>query len=86
MSRRTTIGLVSTGGLTVAAAGLAWWGNDAERRFREAQREAAEAVERAIDKEAMRTEIQGQLLAFAAARTSMPWTGRKAATLRIHKR
>ena len=67
LSRRTTIGLVSTGGLTVAASGLAWWGNDAERRFREAQREAAEAVERAIDKEAMRTEIQGRLLAFAAA-------------------
>lgn len=71
LSRRTTIGILSAGGLTAAAAGLAWWGNDAERRFqRERQRglEAeARAIEEAINKEANRADIIGQLTAYAAA-------------------
>jgi hypothetical protein len=71
LSRRTTMGLLSAGGLTVGAAGLAWWGNDAERRFqRERQRVAeaeARALQEAIDKEAMRTDIAGQLTAFASS-------------------
>lgn len=71
LSRRTTVGIISAGGLTAAAAGLAWWGNDAERRFREERQKAEEAKQRAIEdaitKEAMRTDIAGQLLGFAAA-------------------
>lgn len=71
LSRRTAIGLLSASGLTVGAAGLAWWGNDAERRFREERQRVADAesraIEEAINKEAMRTDIVGQLAAFAAA-------------------
>ncbi|MBI1386541.1 MAG: TIR domain-containing protein [Rhizobiales bacterium] len=71
LSRRTTIGLFSAGGLTAAAAGFAWWGNDAERRFQQERQRVADAEERAIEeainKEAMRTDIVGQLAAFAAA-------------------
>lgn len=71
LSRRTTIGLVSAGGLTAAAAGLAWWGNDAERRFQKERQRVADAerraIEEAINNEAMRTDIVGQLAAYAAA-------------------
>jgi hypothetical protein len=71
LSRRTTIGLMSSGALTVAAAGFAYWGNDAERRFRVARRRAADAeknsLEAAIAKEAMRTDIVGQFAAYAAS-------------------
>jgi hypothetical protein len=71
LSRRTTIGLVSSGALTAAAAGFAYWGLDAERRFRIARQQAAEAekssVEAAITKEAIRTDIVGQFVAHAAS-------------------
>lgn len=70
LSRRTTFGLFAAGGLTATAGGLAWWGSDAERRFQEARRNAAEAewkaIDRAIDREAMREDIAGQLVVFAA--------------------
>ncbi len=70
LSRRTALGLVGAGTLTVAAAGLAYWGIDAERRFRSARELAAEAqrhsIDEAIRKEAMRTDIKGQLVAYAA--------------------
>jgi hypothetical protein len=71
LSRRTTLGLAGAGALTLAAGGLAYWGEDAERRFR-AERESAEEArkqssEEAIRKEAMRTDVEGQLSAFAAA-------------------
>ena len=71
LSRRTTMGLITAGVLTTAAGGLAWWGTDAERRFRAAQKEAEEikkkSIEATIRKEAMRTDIVGQINAFAAA-------------------
>ncbi|MEO1331461.1 MAG: TIR domain-containing protein, partial [Pseudomonadota bacterium] len=67
LSRRTALGLATSGGLTVAAAGLAYWGVDAERRVREEQARAARQERERILKEALRTDIQGQLVAYAAS-------------------
>jgi hypothetical protein len=71
LSRRTVIGLAGTGTLAIAAGGLAYWGTNAESRFREAQITAQEAArnsrEAAIVKEATRTDISGQIVAYAAA-------------------
>jgi hypothetical protein len=71
LSRRTTVGLITAGTLTAAAAGLAYWGTDAERRFNNERKMVADAEERAIEeairKEAMRTDIEGQLVAYAAS-------------------
>lgn len=70
LSRRTTFGLISAGGLTTTAGGLAWWGTDAERRFQVERRKAAEAERSAADtlmnQEAMREDIAGQLTVYAA--------------------
>ncbi len=71
LSRRTMMGLGAAGVLTAAAGGLAWWGNDAERRFRLARARAvaaeAQSIERAIAAAAARTDLLGQILAYAAA-------------------
>jgi TIR domain len=71
LSRRTTIGLFTSGTLTAAAAGLAYWGVDAERRFRIQRQRAADAekysLEASVRKEAMRTDIVGQFAAYAAS-------------------
>ena len=71
LSRRTTIGLIAASSLTAAAGGLAYWGMDAERRFNSARERAADAekrsIEQAIRKEAMRTDIKGQLAAYGAS-------------------
>ncbi len=71
MSRRTTIGIGFAGTLTAAASGLAWWGNDAERRFKSERDRAilaeAQSVERQISEAAARTDLLGQMLAFAAS-------------------
>lgn len=71
LSRRTTLGLGATGGLTVASAGLAYWGTSAEHRFNAARREAAVAAEitrqKIIDKDALRTDLKGVLRVSAAA-------------------
>lgn len=71
LSRRTTLGLVASGTLAVAAVGLAFWSVNAEGRFREAQRVALEAQKNSIDaeiaSEAKRTDITGQLIAFATS-------------------
>jgi len=71
LSRRTAIGLVSSGTLTVAAAGLAYWGVDAERRFRAERQRAADAerdsLETVARNEAMRTDIVGQFAAYAVS-------------------
>lgn len=73
LSRRTMLGLVASGTLAVAAVGLAYWSVNAEGRFREAQRVAQEAQRNSIDAEiageARRTDITGQLIAFATSRT-----------------
>ena len=73
LSRRTTLGLVASGTLAVAAIGLAFWSVNAEGRFREAQRAATEAQKNSIDAEiageAKRTDITGQLIAFATSPT-----------------
>lgn len=75
LSRRTTVGLVGAGGLTALAAGLAYWGVNAEERFRAERKTAEEAKAReqalSIDKEAMRTDIEGGLTAYAAAKGSV---------------
>ena len=71
LSRRTMIGLVSSGALTAAAGGLAYWGVDAEQRFRTERERVAEAEKRslaaAIQNEALRTDIVGQFVAYAAS-------------------
>ena len=71
VSRRTTIGLIASGTLAIAAIGLAIWSVNAEGRFREAQRIAQEAQRNSIDAqiagEANRTDITGQLVAFATS-------------------
>jgi len=82
LSRRTTLGLVGAGGLTVAATALAYWGNDAERRFNmerarvdeakrlQEQRDAqakATSLEAAIEREATRSDIAGQIIGYATA-------------------
>jgi hypothetical protein len=71
LSRRTTVGLIGAGGLLATAAGFAYWATQAEERFRQQQRRAEEAeqqsIEEAIRKESMRTDIEGQLAAYAAA-------------------
>ena len=64
LSRRTTVGLVASGGLTTLAAGLAYWGYDAEARFRREQELAAEEARR---RGADRTDIVGQVVAYAAS-------------------
>ena len=71
LSRRTLMGLIGAGSLTVAAAGLTYWGLQAEERFRQQRKRADEAheasVDEAIRREASRTDIQGQLSAYAAS-------------------
>jgi hypothetical protein len=71
LSRRTTLGLIASGSLAVAAAGLAYWGVNAEGRFREAEREAQEAQTRSLDAavatEASRQDIAGQFIAYSAS-------------------
>jgi TIR domain len=71
ISRRTTMGLVGASGLTVLSGGLAWWGLDAESRFRAERDRVAKAEEEArrklIETEAARTDIEGQITVYAAA-------------------
>jgi hypothetical protein len=67
----TRRGLVAASAAAAGGAGLAFWGFDAERRVRReqenARKAAAEALENAIEKEAMREDLAGQLVVFAAA-------------------
>jgi hypothetical protein len=71
LSRRTTIGLAGAGVLSVAAGGLAYWGTNAERRFRESQalvKLAGEAARlKALESEAARMDIAGQITAYATS-------------------
>ena len=71
LSRRTTFGLVGAGGLTAVAAGLAYWGVDAEQRFNRERRQREEAqansMEATIEREVLRKDVLGQLTAFAAS-------------------
>jgi len=73
LSRRTTLGLAASGVLAVAAIGFFVWSLNAEGRFREAQRAAEFAQQNSIDAEiageARRTDITGQLIAYATSRT-----------------
>jgi hypothetical protein len=73
LSRRTTLGLAASGILAVAAVGFFGWSLNAEGRFREAQRAAEFAQQNSIDAEiageAKRTDITGQLIAYATSRT-----------------
>lgn len=69
LSRRTMIGIATAGGLVVAAAGLAYWALDAERRFRFEADQAEEARKRSldalVDAESKRTDISGQMIAYS---------------------
>lgn len=72
LSLITRVGLAVSGLLLVAAVGLAVWSINAEGRFREAQRQVAAAQANSIDAEiaaeAKRTDITGQLVAYATSR------------------
>lgn len=67
----TRRGLTGAAMGTLGGAGLGYWGYDAERRVRveqeNAKNAAAIAREAAIKKEALRTDLAGQLVAYAAA-------------------
>lgn len=82
LSRRTMIGLVATAALAVGAGGFAYWGVNAEGRFREARRQAEEAesrsLEAAISSEAARKDIAGQLIAHAVAPGDQSTPGERA--------
>ena len=69
LSRRTAVALTGAGTLTALSAGLAYWGTNAETRFRRERERAAqageEALQSAIDKEALRPDILGSLTIFA---------------------
>ncbi|MEL7482540.1 MAG: hypothetical protein AAGJ29_13385 [Pseudomonadota bacterium] len=71
LSRRTTLALIGSGGLTATAGGLAYWASDAEARFEEERQRVADAearsVEAAIATEASRLDIRGQIAAYATA-------------------
>ena len=71
LSWRTRLGLAASGTLALAAVALAIWSVNAEGRFREAQRMAQEAQAHSIDAqismEAGRTDITGQLIAYATS-------------------
>jgi TIR domain/Caspase domain len=81
LSRRTAMGLVSAGSLTVLAGGLAYWGVNAEERFRKSQEEARvaakKALEDAIRMKAERTDVIGQVVAYAASRGQWALDGPK---------
>jgi hypothetical protein len=70
MARRTTIGLIGAAVLTIAAASLAYWATQAEQRFNRERERAEEALRQSVDeairREAMRTDLTGQLSAYAA--------------------
>lgn len=84
LSRRTTFGLVGAGGLTAVAAGLAYWGVNAEGRFRQAQRESQEAqandFRTLIANEVRRTDVFGQLTAYSASPGEIAADGRPGET------
>jgi hypothetical protein len=71
LSRRTALGLAGAGTLTAISAGLAYWGVDAEARFRreQAARQLADkfSLEEARRLGAERTDIEGQVVAYAAS-------------------
>jgi hypothetical protein len=73
LSRRTTLGLLASGILAVAAIGFFVWSINAEARFRDAQQAAEMAQKNSIDAEiageAKRTDITGQLIAHATSRS-----------------
>lgn len=77
-SRRTTLGLIGSLGLTALSGGLAYWGVTAEARFRSEQQRAEEAKQRSIDtfieNESKRDDIEGQLIAYSAV-TGFPSVG-----------
>ncbi|MEO6181428.1 MAG: toll/interleukin-1 receptor domain-containing protein [Devosia sp.] len=72
LSMRTRLGLIASGTLAIAAIGLAIWSVNAEGRFRQAQAQAREAEQHSVAAEiageAQRTDITGQLVAYATAK------------------
>lgn len=72
LSRRTAFGLAGATSLTAVSAGLAYWGVDAEGRFRREQERAAgakqAAQEEAVLSQALRTDVTGTLMVYATQR------------------
>jgi hypothetical protein len=70
LARRTLIGGIGAATFSVAAAGLAYWAWSADAAFRREHVRAEEAQARSFEaatrREAMRTDIEGQLIAYAA--------------------
>jgi hypothetical protein len=80
LSRRTALGLSGAGALTLTSSAFAYWGASAERRF-EAERAArqtaqAHSEDDLIRREALRTDITGQLIAFASTTSHAIGDGR----------
>jgi len=71
LQRRTVLAGLGAGVFSLGIGGLGYWGWQAERRFRserdKAQRAQEASVEAAIAREAGRTDIEGQLVAYAAS-------------------
>jgi hypothetical protein len=71
LSRRTALGLGASGTLTTLSGGLAYWGVNAERRFRreeeERKRLSLAAEEDRRRRGAQRTDIEGQVVAYATS-------------------
>lgn len=70
VSRRNAFFFAGASGLTAAAGGLAYWGYDAESRFRRQQEETARAAQQAreedIRRAALRRDVTGRLVIFPA--------------------
>jgi hypothetical protein len=86
LSRRTALGLLAAGTLTAGAAGLAFWGVNAEGRFNAARQQAQEAERRSLDaaiaSEAGRQDIAGQLIVHAVAPGEMSTPAQRSAFAR----
>jgi hypothetical protein len=71
LARRTMLGMIGTSALACAAGGAAIWAFHAEEQFREEQQKRLAAEQKAAQlaslAESMRTDLAGQLLAFAAS-------------------
>jgi hypothetical protein len=75
LSRRTALGMATAGGLTIVAGGLAYWGVNAEARFRQEQELRRQAAKEAIRVAAARTDIKGQVVAYAGSPGSIVYDG-----------
>jgi len=64
LKRRTVLGGVLAVGLSLGLGGMAWWTLQLRRRAEEAERNA---IDELVRREAMRTDITGQIVAYATS-------------------